>query len=385
MRSKASKPTYVDLFAGCGGLSLGLEWAGFRRVAAIEISPDVALSYHHNLICREASSGYQWTDFIRRSDLQMASGLIVGDIAERLDDFITSCQRSSLNIDLVVGGPPCQGLSLSGPRNPDDPRNKLFLSFVKVTDILKPKAFVLENVPGIFGLYEGKIKQTVISEFSRIGYVVSASTLTAADYGVPQLRKRAFFVGIRGAYERFLFPAATHFESTSIFSNGNNTYISCEAAISDLPSLEHDAGDDRLPYGMPPMNDYQKLMREGSNYIYNHVATQHTEIVKRIISLVPEGGNYKDLPQEYSHTRNFHVAWTRYDSKKPAPTIDTGHRHHFHYKYNRVPTVRENARLQSFPDTFIFYGNKSSQYRQVGNAVPPLLAKAIALELRKWL
>lgn len=359
------QPSVLDIFCGAGGFSEGFRQARFKIVAGIDNDCAALQTYANN--------------FAHAKALELDLSGNTRSIDKAIQDVVPT------KVHVMIGGPPCQGLSLSGPRNRDDPRNKLFLSFVRLTDILKPKAFVLENVPGIFGLYQGKIKQAIISEFSNIGYTVSACTLTAADFGVPQLRKRAFFVGIRGNDERFLFPGATHFEATSIFSNGNNAYISCEAAVSDLPSLEGNPGDDRLPYGMPPMNDYQKLMREGSKCINNHVATQHTEIVRKIISLVPEGGNYKDLPPEYSQTRNFHVAWTRYHSKKPAPTIDTGHRHHFHYKYNRVPTARENARLQSFPDTFIFYGNKSDQYRQVGNAVPPLLAKAIASELGKWL
>ena len=119
-------------------------------------------------------------------------------------------------------------------------------------------------------------------------------------------------------------------------------------------------------------------MRKKSSEVRNHVAANHSDRVKEIIALVPDGGHYKDLPEEYAHTRNIHVAWTRFASKKPAPTIDTGHRHHFHYKYNRVPTVRECARLQSFPDDFIFLGNKTQQFRQVGNAVPPIMAQEIA-------
>ena len=121
-RLQSGIPTYADMFAGCGGLSLGLERAGFQRAAAIEISPDAALSYYHNLICREESSGYLWPDFIKSGDLQVASGLIVGDIAERLDDFISSCQQFSANLDLVAGGPPCQGFSVAGRRDPSDPR-----------------------------------------------------------------------------------------------------------------------------------------------------------------------------------------------------------------------------------------------------------------------
>jgi DNA (cytosine-5)-methyltransferase 1 len=154
-------------------------------------------------------------------------------------------------------------------------------------------------------------------------------------------------------------------------------------ALSDLPSLEDEIGQEVMEYRTEPRNDYQKLMRKRSREVYNHIAACHSERVKKIISLVPDGGNYKDLPEEYAHSRNFHVAWTRFASQKPAPTIDTGHRHHFHYKYNRVPTVRECARLQSFPDDFIFLGNKTQQFRQVGNAVPPIMAQEIATKVKE--
>ena len=140
-----------------------------------------------------------------------------------------------------------------------------------------------------------------------------------------------------------------------------------------------------MNYETPAQNDYQRIMRKQSQIVYNHVAANHSEKVKQIISLVPAGGNYKSLPKELQNTRNFHVAWTRFPDNRPAPTIDTGHRHHFHYKYNRVPTVRECARIQSFPDNFIFLGNKTQQFRQVGNAVPPLMAEAIANQINKLL
>ena len=161
--------------------------------------------------------------------------------------------------------------------------------------------------------------------------------------------------------------------------------FTCEMALSDLPALDNDLGTEISEYPTEPQSDYQKLMRENADKLYNHVAAQHSEKVKEIISLVPDGCNYKSLPEEFKYSRNFHVAWTRFASDKPAPTIDTGHRHHFHYEYNRVPTVRECARLQSFPDDFVFEGNKTQQFRQVGNAVPPLMAQAIAEQVKKML
>ena len=140
-----------------------------------------------------------------------------------------------------------------------------------------------------------------------------------------------------------------------------------------------------MDYTSEPKSDYQKLMRTDSDVIFNHVGTNHTKEVKWVISQVPEGGNYKDLPPGVGESRKFNEAWTRYHSKRPAKTIDTGHRNHFHYKWNRVPTVRENARLQSFPDRFKFFGTKTQQYKQVGNAVPPLLAQAVGLKMKEHL
>ena len=262
-------------------------------------------------------------------------------------------------------------MSLSGLRKFDDPRNGLYLSYIRLVGEIKPKAFMIENVPGLAVLFGGRIKDSIISKFTEMGYKIKHKILCAADYGVPQMRKRIVFVGYKeGDFE---YPVE------------NKKYVSCEMALSDLPPLTDTTGTEKMQYASPPQNEYQRIMREKSEVLYNHVAAKHSEKVRRIISLVPPGGNYKDLPEEYRNTRNFHVAWTRFPDRLPAPTIDTGHRHHFHYKYDRVPTVRECARLQSFPDNFLFLGNKTQQFRQVGNAVPPLMAEAVAVQIRKLL
>ena len=164
--------------------------------------------------------------------------------------------------------------------------------------------------------------------------------------------------------------------------NCEHPYITVGDAISDLPS---DSITDGENYPSQPLSDYQRLMRKGSKGVYNHDITIHTDKTQEIIAMVPDGGNYKDLPLELQQTRKVHIAWTRLNSKRPSITIDTGHFHHFHYEYNRVPTVRESARIQSFPDTFHFIGLKTSQLKQVGNAVPPLMAKAIAEQLKNYL
>ena len=162
-------------------------------------------------------------------------------------------------------------------------------------------------------------------------------------------------------------------------------YIGCKDAIGDLPNLLDNQGFNELEYDKKAFSNYQKMMRKGNKIIKNHLGTKHTQHVIDVISQVPEGGNHKDLPPGVGDSRKFNEAWTRYHSKKPSKTIDTGHRNHFHYKWNRVPSVRENARLQSFPDNFVFLGTKTQQYRQVGNAVPPLLGKVLGDHLLNYL
>ena len=340
----------IDLFCGCGGLSYGFEQAGF----------DVLLGIDND---RKALDTFK----LNHRDAKT----ICGDITQISYQKDIVPLLGEERIDVIIGGPPCQGMSLSGPRKLNDPRNRLYLSYIRLVKEIQPRAFVIENVPGLVSLFGGQIKDSIIKEFTKLGYNIQYKIMCASDYGVPQSRKRVVFVGTQE--ESFTYPVETA------------QYISCEMALSDLPDLVDEIGDEESNYKTKAQNKYQREMRKGSKKLFNHVAAKHSDRVKKIISLVPAGGNYKDLPEEYRNTRNFHVAWTRFPKDKPAPTIDTGHRHHFHYKHNRVPTVRECARLQSFPDRFRFLGNKTEQFRQVGNAVPPLMAKAIAEELKKAL
>ena len=258
----------------------------------------------------------------------------------------------------------------------NDRRNLLYVAMVKLAERTKPRAILLENVPGMLQTNGGIGAKRIVSDFKKIGYNMIPKLLYAPDFGIPQIRKRVFFVGLKNNSINFEFP-------TPVLSKEN--YITCEDAISDLPALIGIYGDDIQKYPSEPKTDYQKEMRKKSNEIHNHIGTIHDPKTVKMISLVPEGKNYKSLPEEYRGLYKYHEALTRYNSKKPSLAINTGHRSHFHYKWNRIPTVRESARLQSFPDDFIFYGNKSQQYRQVGNAVPPLLGKAIAEQLKKYL
>ncbi|HCJ75237.1 MAG TPA: DNA (cytosine-5-)-methyltransferase [Roseburia sp.] len=277
-------------------------------------------------------------------------------------------------IDVIIAGPPCQGFSLTGPRNFDDERNKLYLAVIEMVKQYKPKAFIIENVPGMATLYGGQIKNEILKRFREMGYNIDCKILCAADYGVPQIRKRLIFMGIRKDLGEPRFPEPQ-------FTPDN--YRTCRDAVSDLPSLVDCLGEEESRYSQEPITEYQKIMRGSCKVLHNHLGTNHTQMVKDTIALVPEGGNYKDLPEGWGESRKFHMAWTRLNGNAPARTVDTGHRNLFHYEYNRVPTVRESARMQSFPDDFIFTGTKTQQCRQVGNAVPPLLGKALGEVINK--
>jgi DNA (cytosine-5)-methyltransferase 1 len=352
MSGATTKPKLIDLFSGCGGLSFGFEQAGFECILGVDIDQPALNTFSHNHPNAKALK------------LDLSSDDSIQKILHEIGDQ---------KIDVIVAGPPCQGFSLTGPRRETDVRNKLFYSVFKLAKQIKPKHIVIENVPGIATLYGGKARQTIIEEFDKLHYSASEKLLYAPDYGIPQIRKRMFFVGTYNQ-QPFAFPLA---------SLDPNEYVSCEDAIGDLPSLEHDLGKLSAEYTTKATTGYQKTMRQNAKKLLNHVGTQHTDLVVSVIKQVPEGCNYKSLPPGVGDSRKFNEAWTRYHSKKPSKTIDTGHRNHFHYKYHRVPTARENARLQSFPDSFEFLGTKTQQYKQIGNAVPPLLGYAIGKQMLK--
>lgn len=339
--------TVSDFFCGCGGLSQGFKEAGFKIKTGIDFNKSFLETYAHN--------------FPEASVLNLDLGK---------DKFLKEIPYS----EVIIGGPPCQGFSLTGPRNIDDPRNQLYLSIFKTLKIMKPKAFLIENVRGLMTMWNGQVFKEIIKKFESVGYNVAFQLINSADYGVPQIRHRVFIVGIKKELNKnYQFPNKEF---------KKEEYVSCFEAIGNVPSLEKDLKQSSLAYKKKPSTKFQKYVMD-SNKLYNHEATDHKDFVKKTIALVPEGGNYKDLPEGIGKSRKFNEAWTRYHSRKPSKTIDTGHRNHFHYKYNRVPTVRENARLQSFKDSFRFLATRTSQNTQVGNAVPPLLAYKIAKELIK--
>lgn len=355
----------VDVFSGAGGLSRGFMDAGFNVVLGVDFDDAALKTFQKN---------HGHADIMK---LDLFDHDNIGKIVDYLNE-------KKIDLDVLVGGPPCQGFSLAGKREEFDKRNVLYSAMVKIAERLQPKIVVLENVPGMLTLYNGAGAKRVREDFESIGYELEdPRILYAPEYGVPQIRKRVFFVmklkkEIKGTF-RYPEPELTESE-----------FITTEQAISDLPSLigsENYSLNQLWDYEEQELSTYQSFMRKDSETIHNHIPTKHADETVRLIKLVPEGKNYKALPPEELEKREFkyNEALTRYHSKKPSRTIDTGHRTHFHYKYDRIPTVRENARLQSFPDDFIFYGNKQEQYRQVGNAVPPLLGKAVANKVKELL
>lgn len=325
---------------------MGFEMAGFESILAIDNWKDALTTYAYN---------------------RKGARTLCGDLAT-LDPYKIKQEYNISDVDVIIGGPPCQGFSIAGKRIVDDERNSLYKAFVKMVACFKPKAFLLENVPNILSLGDGVIRDAIVRDFENLGYTISYKVLLAADYGVPQNRRRAIFIGFLNGHV-FEFPRPTV-----------TTPITSKEAISDLPENSIKEGGQ---YTSAPQSEFQKMMRQGSSVVYNHEVTVHNERTKEIIAMVPDGGNYKNLPIELQNTRKVHIAWTRLNSTRPSMTIDTGHFHHFHYEYNRVPTARESARIQSFPDTFVFLGNKTSKLKQIGNAVPPLMAKAIAEQIGK--
>lgn len=334
----------IDLFSGVGGMSLGFEMSGFEPLVAIDVWEDAIKTYNHN----------------RKS--QVGKCIKIEDFNKKELPTIVKNNK----IHGVIGGPPCQGFSTVGTRDINDPRNHLYLEFYKTVKIANPDFFVLENVRGMLTLNKGLFVQDILKRFGSLGYNIEYKLVNAADYGVPQNRYRVFFVGIKN--RKFEFPEISVKK------------LSASDAISDLLNE-----DNSLKYKTKPQNDFQKLMRKNAKFVLNHELTTHSEQTIDVISKVPDGGNIRSLPPKYWEIRRYNKAFERMNSKQPSNTIDTGHRNYFHYKENRIPTLRESARIQSFPDVFEFLGTRGSQYKQAGNAVPPLLAMAIANKIKNIL
>lgn len=352
----------LDLFCGAGGLSCGFKMAGFDIVGGIDFEPSAIKTHEYNF-----PGGVNYCGDIREFTNEM--------IKEKFPD----------GVDVIIGGPPCQGFSCANMQQKDitdDPRNRLFMEFIRFVEQLKPKAFMIENVRGILTKDNGYAKDKIYELMERAGYVVESHVLKASDYGVPQNRVRAVFVGIRKDINAF-------FDFEKMIKKDP---VSVKEAIGDLYELEDtakaDESVDSFAYKSKPKTEYQKKIFTMSGTLSNHRVHYPCEKVQTRMIHVPQGGNWKDVPSELWDTQrdNRHSsAYRRLVENGESVTIDTGHMNYFHPLFNRVPTVRESARIQSFPDDFIFQGNVGAQFKQVGNAVPPLLAFAVATEIKKVL
>lgn len=358
----------VSVFSGGGGLDLGFKQEEYEVIWAIDNNPNAVATYKHNL----------------------HDNIVCADINEiKLQDIPKA--------DIVIGGPPCQSFSLAGNRNVEDARGQLVWRYIEIIEYVKPKAFVFENVTGLLSA-KNNSKEYIVDllkkAFQDIGYQISARVVNAADYGIPQRRKRVIIVGLRDGRE-FIFPESTHNET----GLGLKKYVSVEEAIGDLPEAINDENG-RVKYTIEPQNEYQRVMREGSlDTVSEHYVFNMSELDKYIIAHVKPGGNYMDIPSDVNSARikrlqrdgGHTTCYGRLAPDKPSYTINTYFNRpnvgcNIHYSAARLITVREALRLQSFPDSYeIISSSKQGRNLIVGNAVPPMLARIIARELKKYI
>lgn len=354
--------TVIDLFCGAGGLSEGFRQAGFRVLAG-------------NDFFEAAGATFAAT----HPEAEFLPGPIQNHTAK---DFLRAADLNAGELTVLVGGPPCQGFSVyNHQRGLHDERSSLYREYLRIVQGLAPEWVVLENVTGMTSAGGGAAVDDILAGLKKLGYDVQSRILRAEDFGVPQERRRIVFVGNRIGVP-VKFPEPTH-------GSDRSPFVTVADAISDLPPLKN--GEDRgvLPYRHEPRSDYQRNMRQGSNCVFNHAATKLGAINSERLKHISQGGSWRDIPvnllpagmrraKRSDHTKRYgRLRWDGF-----ASTILTKCDPHwgayFHPDQDRVLTVREAARLQSFPDRFDFRGSRTDQYVQVGNAVPPLLGKAIA-------
>lgn len=326
---------YIDLFCGAGGLTLGFEKAGFKNIFSVECNPVFANTYKRNFPSHK---------------------IIIDDIKNISDKDVSDLIKGTA-VDVIIGGPPCQGFSIAGNIGRtfvDDERNSLFREFVRFVSQIRPKMFVMENVLAMSTHLRGKTIELIVKELEKAGcgYKVKWQVLNSVDYGVPQERRRVFIIGIREELEiEFLYPPK------------QDRIYSIKEAIEDLPPLKSGETSD----------------------IPNHTAMKHSEQMLRKMSYIKDGGDRMDIPEELRPKSGDSRKYIRYNSAKPSVCVTGDMRKIFHYAQNRALTPRELARIQSFPDDFIFEGASIQIQQQIGNAVPPELARRIALQVEEAL
>lgn len=346
----------VDLFCGAGGLSLGLEQAGGESVIANEIEKDFAKTHQMNFPkCRMLNESIHKVDF--RSEVS-SSGL-------------------SGKIDLVAGGPPCQGFSTVGKKDESDPRNSLFRQFLRVVEEVGPRFVLFENVSGFKKLYKGEMYRKTVEGLGALGFEFVSSVLNAKDFGAPQSRERTIILAWRRGEKPLSMPSPTH-------GTVDRPLLTLMDAISDLPYLH--PGEERNDYLCDPKNDYQREMRSAGVRLTEHKCAKYGEHMQKVISHVPAGGSIMDVPEELRPKGYFKNTYARLLPDVPCMTITRNFgtpssSRCIHPHQNRALSTREGARIQGFPDHYRFHGGKGSKNLQIGNAVPPALAFALGRQV----
>ena len=365
---KSSTLNVVDLFAGVGGLSYGFEHlTEFKVLAANEILKPMATAYRLN-----------------HPEVEMFEGDIKNfgksDLKARLGGSIPE-------VDLVVGGPPCQAYSTVGKRLLDDPRGSLFQEYFRVLKELKPRAFIFENVKGLLSMGGGELLETIVVLFESLNYRVQFELLNAADFGAPQLRERVIIVGTRDEID-FSYPSPTH-KNPELLNNLENRklkpWLTLGEAIGDLPFIE--AGGQSEEYAHSAQNEFQRLMRRGApKSLMDHNAAKHNKDMIRLMNALPDGGSPKDIPARLRPSSGFPNTYCRLWWDRPSTTVTRNlgtpsSSRCIHPKVARGLTTREGARIQCFPDSYQFFGSRTERNLQIGNAVPTFLSDALARQM----
>jgi DNA (cytosine-5)-methyltransferase 1 len=367
--------TAIDLFCGCGGISEGLRMAGFEVLAGIDVEPKYISTFKHNF----------------------PDAVAVTKNLDEIDplEFLAAINLDASNIGILAGGPPCQGFSKNVPRKNRqlaDPRNKLVQAFLRFAKAIRPRFVLMENVAEMKNGFDGHYSDEVISTLSESGYSVSHMVVNAADFGVPQRRKRAFFIASL-TESPFHPPAPTHLapamsgkfssaQSVDLFTTSRPPHVSVWDAIGDLPALAHGEGADTTSYSSPPTSPYQAQLRNRDGQVKNHIARKLQPMQFARLNALKPGQGLRDLPIHLQTKGGYSGAYGRLTKDMVAPTITRwvfhpGSGRWGHPNDIRVLTIREVARIQGFPDSFEFIGSYNDQAGQLGNAVPPILIKAL--------
>lgn len=388
----SEKPTVLDLFSGAGGIAWGFKQAGYDVVGGVDFSKPAIASFTANM-----SSATGMLRDLRNEDFSDISEMVGG------------------GVDVIVGGPSCQGFSTSGGlskasgRDESDPRNRLFLNYIGIVDMLQPSWIVFENVPGLLLYDSGRVALDIVRAFKEIGYTVTPMILLAADFGVPQLRRRLVFIGNRTGAD-ICFPAATHgnpelwknfslpFAHLSRIGHGSHEetldHVSFAEACGDLPAVSEGGCIDGVPYDTDAWTHYQRMMRADSKLVRQHEAADLASLDRIAAQTLEQGQNWRHLsadvlPERFKKIRPYDATTLlkRLSADRPSYTVTTKFNEasagaFIHPTQARTLTLREAARLQSFPDNFIFEGSAGQIRQQIGNAVPPLLARCIAEAIR---